>query len=289
MSKKSLFSFGFLCAFASFASASDPITMDSLFKKQIGLRSITSVSFLSSGNAYLYNMYPTLVAQPDTKTWTDTKQLSINQTFIYTLTPKFDLLVSGSGSYKQNEYMSYLDFSYHTERSFDFDSLWVGGIYTADTIAEMFVPQITLQGSVIQREEHFDETKNFALKSFSAQLAFKNYSDPVISSLYVGGVYNAERKFDYGKLEYGNSLYFGFDMSVILSPKISLDAGLEQRLQSGSRFEGRKTSNSYSIPTFSLGATYSLNADTALSVSGTAGGSSSAPDSVFTMSLWKKF
>lgn len=166
------------------------------------------MSFLSSGNAYIYNLYPTLVAQPDTKTWTDTKQLSLNQTFIYTLAPKFDLLVSGSGSYKQNEYFSYLGFDYTTERSFDFDSLWVGGIYTADTIAEMFIPQITLQGSVLQREEHFDETKNFTFQSFSAQLAFKNYSDPVISSLYIGGIYNRERTFNYGNLEYGNSLFF---------------------------------------------------------------------------------
>lgn len=286
MFKKIFLSLGFLNA-VSFAS--DPITMDSLFKKQIGLRSITSVSFLSSGNAYIYNIYPTLVVQPDTKMWTDTKQLSLNQTFIYTLAPKFDLLVSGSGSYKQNEYFSYLGFDYTTEKSFDFDSLWIGGIYTADTIAGMFVPQITLQGGVLQREEHFDETKNFTFQSFSAQLAFKNYSDPVISSLYVGGIYNRERIFNYGNLEYGNSLFFGFDMSVILSPKVSLDAGLEQRFQSSAKFEGRKTSNSYSIPTFSLGITYSLNAETALSVSGNAGGSSSAPDSVFTFSLWKKF
>ena len=78
-------------------------------------------------------------------------------------------------------------------------------------------------------------------------------------------------------------------MSIILSPKISLDVGLEQRYQSGSKFEGRKTSNTYYIPTFTLGATYSLNSYSAISVSGTAGGSSSAPDSVFTISLWKKF
>lgn len=289
MLKKIWLSLGFLVFTFSLSFASDPITMDSLFKKQIGLRSITSVSFLSSGNAYIYNLYPTLVAQPDTKTWTDTKQLSINQTFIYTLAPKFDLLVSGNGSYKQNEYFNYLGFDYTTERSFDFDSLWIGGIYTAETLFEMFVPQITLQGGVIQREEHFDESKNFSFKSFSAQLALKNYSDPVVSSLYIGGVYNGKRNFDYGKLEYGNTLFFGFDMSVILSPKVSLDAGLEQRFQSASKFEGRKTSNSYSIPTFSLGATYSLNSDTAVSVSGTAGGSSSAPDSVFTLSLWKRF
>ncbi|WP_236096479.1 hypothetical protein, partial [Helicobacter sp. MIT 11-5569] len=190
---------------------------------QIGLRSITSISYLSSGNAYIYNMYPTLVAQPDTKTWTDTKQVSISQTFIYTLVPKFDILIAGNGSYKQNEYVSDFGLSYNTERSFDFDSLWIGGIYTGDSIGGVFAPQITLQTGVIQREKHFDESKNFAFKSFSARFALKNYSDPVISSLYVGGVYNADRNFDYGKLEYGNTINFGADMSVILSPKISLD------------------------------------------------------------------
>ncbi len=58
--------------------ASDPITIDSLFKKQIGLRSITSLSYLNSGNAYIYNTHPILIAQPDTKTWKDTKQVSIS-------------------------------------------------------------------------------------------------------------------------------------------------------------------------------------------------------------------
>ncbi|MDA3969215.1 hypothetical protein PF021_05930 [Helicobacter sp. A82] len=234
-------------------------------------------------------MYPTLVAQPDTKNWTDTKRLSINQTFIYSITPKLDLLISGNGSYKQNEYVSNFGLDYHTNRSFDFDSLWIGGIYTLDTIKDIFVPQITLQSGVIQRENHFDEDKNFIFKSYSARFALKNYSDPIISSIYIGGVYNADRDFAYGSLEYGNSIYFGFDMSIILSPKISFDVGLEQRYQSASKFEGRKTSNSYSIPTMSLGTTYSINSNTAISVSGTAGGSSSAPDSVFTISLWKKF
>ncbi|MDL0095430.1 hypothetical protein NYG91_03555 [Campylobacter ovis] len=34
--------------------ASDPITIDSLFKRQIGLRSITTFSLLSSGNPNVY-------------------------------------------------------------------------------------------------------------------------------------------------------------------------------------------------------------------------------------------
>nr|WP_142692649.1 hypothetical protein [Campylobacter troglodytis] len=45
--------------------ASDAITIDSLFKKQIGLRSITSLSFLSTGNANSYNLYPNISISGD--------------------------------------------------------------------------------------------------------------------------------------------------------------------------------------------------------------------------------
>ena len=37
--------------------ASDTITIDSLYKKQYGLRSITTLSILSSGNANTYSLY----------------------------------------------------------------------------------------------------------------------------------------------------------------------------------------------------------------------------------------
>ncbi|MEJ3838464.1 hypothetical protein WGU58_09285, partial [Campylobacter jejuni] len=37
--------------------ASDELNIDSLFKKQIGLRSITSFSLLSTGNANSYSLY----------------------------------------------------------------------------------------------------------------------------------------------------------------------------------------------------------------------------------------
>lgn len=35
----------------------------------------------------------------------------MRQTFIYTLFPKFNIIVAGNGSYKQNEYASNFDFS----------------------------------------------------------------------------------------------------------------------------------------------------------------------------------
>ncbi|TNB61375.1 hypothetical protein FDW43_08550 [Campylobacter helveticus] len=40
--------------------ASDELNIDSLFKKQIGLRSITSLSLLSTGNANSYSLYPNI-------------------------------------------------------------------------------------------------------------------------------------------------------------------------------------------------------------------------------------
>lgn len=78
--------------------ASDELSIDSLFKKQIGLRSITSFSLLSTGNANSYALYPNIIVGGDPTIWNDTKQVFLTQTFIYTLTPKFDILVSGGGA-----------------------------------------------------------------------------------------------------------------------------------------------------------------------------------------------
>ena len=60
----------FTCAFGS-----DPISFDSLFKKQIGLRSITSLEYLSSGNADFYNSKPYVSVFNDGKNCLDNKQI----------------------------------------------------------------------------------------------------------------------------------------------------------------------------------------------------------------------
>ena len=49
--------FGFALCYA-FAFASDLITVDSLFKPQYGIRSITTLSLLTTGNANSYRLYP---------------------------------------------------------------------------------------------------------------------------------------------------------------------------------------------------------------------------------------
>lgn len=83
--------------------ASDELNIDSLFKKQIGLRSIISFSLLSTGNANSYSLYPNITIGGDPTIWNDTKQVFLTQTFIYTLTPKFDILISGGAEVMQDK------------------------------------------------------------------------------------------------------------------------------------------------------------------------------------------
>ncbi|MBX2468512.1 hypothetical protein I8884_02860 [Campylobacter coli] len=268
--------------------ASDELNIDSLFKKQIGLRSITSFSLLSTGNANSYSLYPNITIGGDPTIWNDTKQVFLTQTFIYTITPKFDILISGGGSYARQEYTNFFTNEYSSKNRIGFDSLWLGFIYTGDSIADL-IPQITFQTAVVQREKAINQTKNFYLKSQSLQVSLRGYSDPVVYSIYTGFGYNQSRKFKTLKIEYGNSIYVGGNLSIILSPKITLDLGAEQRFQMKQKINGYQNSEVRSIPTLSLGSTYSINSDTAVSVNASFGGSSASPDSIFGISLWKKF
>lgn len=104
----------------------------------------------------------------------------------------------------------------------------------------------------MQREKAVDETKNFYLKSQSIQRTLREYSDPVVYSVYTGFGYNAKRKFDFASVEYGNSFYIGGDLFIVLSPKITLDLGAEQRFQNKQKINGVQNSELRSIPTFSI-------------------------------------
>ena len=272
----------------SFSFASDPITIDSLYKQQIGLRSVTSMSLLSSGNPNVYTSYPTLTINGDPVVWDDTKQLTLNQTFMYTLTSKLDLITSFSGSYKRNEYVDYYTLEPKSQNKANFDSIWFGLNYRGDSI-DGLVPMLTFQTAVFQKEKALYKDKNFSFKSHSIKGSLKGYSDPVVYSVYTGFGYNADRKFDFATLNYGNTFFFGGDLNIVLSPNISLDLGAEQRFQTANKVNNKKTTNIRSIPTYNVGSTYSLNSDTSLSFGASFGGSSAAPDSVFSVSLWKRF
>lgn len=285
MKKAFIFIFGF---FLSNLSASDPISIDSLFKYQLGFRSVTGLSFLSSGNSNVYTSYPNLVINGDPIIWNDTKQLNLNQTFIYAINDKFDILVSFGGSYKRSEYTNYFTYEPKSKTNIKFNSTWVGFNYKANRIGDL-IPMITFQTAVYQQESARGEYKDFNFKSYSLKTSLKGYTDPVVYSIYIGIGYNKTRNFSFAKIEYGQNIYFGGDLSIILSPKITLDLGIEQGFQTEQKINNRKITNLRSIPTYSVGSTYSLNSNTALSFSASLGGSSTSPDSIFGISLWKKF
>lgn len=206
--------------------ASDELSIDSLFKKQIGLKVSQAFLCLVQEMQILMHFIPNIIVGGDPKIWNDTKQVFLTQTFIYTLTPNFDILVSGGGSYARQEYRNFLTGDFENKNRIGFDNLWLGFIYTGDSIADL-IPQITFQTAVVQREKAINQTKNFYLKSQSLQASLRGYSDPVVYSIYTGFGYNQSRKFKTLKIEYGNSIYVGGDLSIILSPKITLDLGAE--------------------------------------------------------------
>lgn len=268
--------------------SSDAITIDSLFKKQIGLRSVTKFSLLSSGNANSYMIYPNISQSSDPTVWNDTKELFLNQTFIYSLSSKLDIITSFEGSYARKEFTDVRTSEFKHENVSSFNSLWIGATYTFDSIDEL-IPQVTLQTAVLKREQAAEETKNFYFQSHSLKASIKGYSDPAIYSLYVGYGHNNPRKFNFARVDFGDTYFFGGDLSIALSPKITLDIGAQQSFQTKQKIDAHTTSNLRSISTYSVGSTYSLGDNSAISFSVDLGGSSSAPDSLFGISLWKKF
>ncbi len=163
--------------------------------------------------------------------YSDIKIISLNQTFLYDFTKNFDGILSATTSSKRKEYIDLSSMSFQNKNSNDFDSLWIGGTYSFDTVLGSFKPDLTLQAALMQNESFMGNKANSTLKSYSAKASFKNYSDPVISTLFVGTIINGTKKIGDYNVNNGNSFMAGFDMSVVLSPKISLDIGMEQRYQ----------------------------------------------------------
>lgn len=281
---------GFSC-FLSLLFASDPISFDSLFKKQLGLRSVTSLEYLSSGNADFYSTYPYLGVYNDGKNYLDNRQISLRQTFIYSLNDSLDILINARLSYTQSDTQEggfFTPITYNTEYKTNFNNLSLGFVYSFNSIAS-FMPQISAQASIFDRIHFNTAVKMFYLKSASAQFSLKTYSDPLILSFYIGGGYNENLRFKHNTVNFGNALFAGFDSSIILSPKISLDIAFSQSYQNASKFNGIKYTSNYSIPNTSLGFSYSLNNDNAVSISSSISGSSSAPSSIIGLSFWTKF
>ncbi|EAL53208.1 probable periplasmic protein Cj0057 [Campylobacter upsaliensis RM3195] len=60
----------------------------------------------------------------------------LTQTFIYTLHPKFDLLISGGGSYARQEYTNFFTNAYFHKDRIGFDNLWLGKVRLIRSISK---------------------------------------------------------------------------------------------------------------------------------------------------------
>lgn len=259
-----------------------------MYKQQIGLRSVTAISFLSSGNSNVYTSNPSIIINGDPLIWEDTKELRLNQSLLYAISTNLDIILTFGGSYRSYDYINYNTFEPETMDKTAFDSAWFGFNYRTNSIGEL-VPMLTFQTALYQKENAMLESKGFNFKSYTIKGTLKGYSDPVVYGFYTGFGYNRARNFSFAKIDYGDNIFFGGDLSIVLSPKITLDLGIEQRFQTPNKYNNKQTTNTRSIPAYSIGSTYSLNADTSLSFWASFGGSSVAPDSIFGLNLWKKF
>lgn len=267
--------------------ASDAITIDSIFKHNNGLRSSTTLDFITSGSGRRFSTYPTLIGIDDGSILVDSKKVALNQTFLYALNEKTDLIVSANGSYQNLQYANSNGFSDTADTNFD--ALWLGINYQFDTLFAEFIPSITLQVPLFEKSFYQNTDSDDSLKAFSAKLSLKNYSDPLVSTFYISTTQNFERKIGTKDIKYPDSYSLGLDLSLILNPKASINFNFEQRYQSVLKEDARETNPSTTLPTMGLGATYSINQTNSVTISSSVGNSSSSPDSVVSLSLWHKF
>jgi len=267
--------------------ASDAITIDSIFKHNDGLRSMTTLDFVTSGSGRRFSTYPTLIGIDDGSVLVDSKKVALNQTFLYALNEKMDLIVSANGSYQNLQYANSNGFSDDTDTNFD--ALWIGVNYQFDVLFAEFKPSITFQIPLYEKSFYQNSDSGDSLKAFGARFALKNYSDPLVSTFYISTTQNFKRKVGVKDVEYPDSYSLGLDLSLILNPKASINFNFEQRYQSVLKEDASETNPSTTLPTMGLGATYSINQMNSVTIGSSVGNSSNSPDSVVSLSLWHKF
>lgn len=273
--------------FSSYSFASDAITIDSIFKNSSGLRNITSLQFLASSGSKNFTTYPALVSVSDGDVLVDSKTISLNETLLYSYDSKIDLILNANGSYENQQYVSSNGFA-NTE-STNFNSVWMGFNYQLNSILGEFKPSIEFQIPIFEKYHYQNKTASNSLKAFSTKFSLRNYSDPLVSNFYISVLKNFEKNVGNIKIQYPDSYAIGFDMSLILNQRVSLNFNFAQRYQTALKENSQKVNPSTTLPTMGFGATYSINENNSFTISSSIGTSSNAPDSIVTASIWHKF
>lgn len=267
--------------------ASDAITVDSLFKKKDDFRLITSIDTINSDGTRRFSSYPNLLSYDDGTIITESKKVFFGQTLLYSYSSSLDLFLSYNLSYENLDLIE--SNKIKNETDFDFDSLWIGGSYNFDKKIAGFRQSLSFQTSLTQKTKYQNEEENYSLKSYNIKYSLKSFSDPLISTFYLGTTQNLDRNINDIELELPNSYSVGLDLFLILNPDVSLNLNFEQNYQTEMKEDGMKVNSSTILSTMGFGITYNINEANAITINAGIGTSTNAPDSRLSLSLWHKF
>lgn len=276
---------------ASGVCASDVISIDSLFKKEKqDFRLSTNVDIINANGTRTFSSYPILVSYDDGTLVTETQQLVFGQTLMYGFSNNLDLFLSYN---ILNDRIKYLDFgsqSTKSDNNTNFNSLYIGGNYTFDSLLiDEFQQSIIFQTAVLQNIKYQNADKDYSFKDYNLKYSVKSFSDPLVTILSLGTNQTLKRDISNTNIDLPNSYFVGLDLFLILNPNISLNLNTEHSYQTSMKEDGVKVNNSTILSTIGFGLTYNLSEKNAITIDSSVGTSTNAPDSILSFSLWHKF
>ena len=271
--------------------ASDVISIDSLFKKEKqDFRLSTNVDIINANGTRTFSSYPILVSYDDGTLVTETQQLVFGQTLMYGFSNNLDLFLSYN---ILNDRIKYIDFgsqSTKSDNNTNFNSLYIGGNYTFDSLLiDEFQQSIIFQTAVLQNIKYQNADKDYSFKDYNLKYSVKSFSDPLVTILSLGTNQTLKRDISNTNIDLPNSYFVGLDLFLILNPNISLNLNTEHSYQTSMKEDGKKVNNSTIMSTMGFGITYNMSENNALTLNSSVGTSTNAPDSRLTFSLWHKF
>ena len=271
--------------------ASDVISIDSLFKKEKqDFRLSTNVDIINANGTRTFSSYPILVSYDDGTLVTETQQLVFGQTLMYGFSNNLDLFLSYN---ILNDRIKYIDFgsqSTKSDNNTNFNSLYIGGNYTFDSLLiDEFQQSIIFQTAVLQNIKYQNADKDYSFKDYNLKYSVKSFSDPLVTILSLGTSQTLKRDISNTNIDLPNSYFVGLDLFLILNPNISLNLNTEHSYQTSMKEDGVKVNNSTILSTIGFGLTYNLSEKNAITIDSSVGTSTNAPDSRLSFSLWHKF
>ena len=271
--------------------ASDVISIDSLFKKEKqDIRLTTSLDIINANGTRTFSSYPILVSYDDGTLVTETQQLVFGQTLMYGFSNNLDLFLSYN---ILNDRIKYIDFgsqSTKSDNNTNFNSLYIGGNYTFDSLLiDEFQQSIIFQTAVLQNIKYQNADKDYSFKDYNLKYSVKSFSDPLVTILSLGTNQTLKRDISNTNIDLPNSYFVGLDLFLILNPNISLNLNTEHSYQTSMKEDGVKVNNSTILSTIGFGLTYNLSEKNAITIDSSVGTSTNAPDSRLSFSLWHKF